>query len=134
MKTLKICRMVSLLSIISCFSLRLVSSSHTNKLVLVFVIVAIVALAINQRYLSGRERHPELLSEFSSIGTVIVQAMAALIFLAIGVIYMIHDISVGSSDPWEYLMWLSLAAYQMFNTLIQYKIRKEYEAENLNQE
>lgn len=128
MKTLKICRMLSLLSIVACFSLRLVSSSQDNKLALVIVIIAIVAITINQRYITGRERQPELLSEFSNKGVVIVQAVVALIFLAIGVIYMIHDISEGS-DPWQYLMWLSLAAYQMFNTMIQYKIRKDYEAE-----
>ena len=28
-------------------------------------------------------------------------------------------------------MWFSLAAYQIFNTLIEYKIRKEYEAEDI---
>lgn len=128
MKTLKICRSISLLSIIACFSLRWVSSSQDNKLALVIVIIAIIALAINQRYITGRERQPELLSEFSNKGVVIVQAVVALIFLAIGVIYMIHDISEGS-DPWQYLMWLSVAAYQMFNTMIQYKIRKDYEAE-----
>lgn len=118
--------MISLLSIVACFSLRWVSSSRDNMLQLAFVIIAIVALSINYRYLTGRERHPELLSEFSNKGVVIVQMVVALIFLAIGVIYMIHDVSEGS-DPWEYLMWLSLAAYQMFNTLIQYKIRKEYD-------
>lgn len=128
MQTLKICRMLSLLSIVACFSLRWVSSSQDNKLALVIVIIAIIAIAINQRYITGRERHPELLSEFSNKGVVIVQAVVALIFLAIGVIYMIHDISEGS-DPWQYLMWLSVAAYQMFNTMIQYKIRKDYEAE-----
>lgn len=128
MKTLKICRMLSLLSLVACGCLRWVSSSHDNKLELVIVIVAVIALAINQRYLTGRERHPELLSEFSNKGVVIVQAVVALIFLAIGIIYMIHDISSGS-DPWQYLSWYSLAAYQIFNTLIEYKIRKEYEAE-----
>ena len=128
MKTLKICRSLSLLSLVACGSLRWVSSSHDNKLELVIVIIAIIVLAINQRYLTGRERHPELLSEFSNKGVVIVQAAVALIFLAIGVIYMIHDISLGS-DPWQYLSWYSLAAYQIFNTLIEYKIRKDYETE-----
>ena len=28
-------------------------------------------------------------------------------------------------------MWFSPAAYQLFNTLIQYKIRKEYEADDI---
>ena len=67
--------MISLLSIMSCFSLRLVAAPHTNKLVLIYVIIAIIAIAINQRYLSGSERHPELLSEFSSKGTVIPRAI-----------------------------------------------------------
>ena len=130
MKTLKICRMLSLLSLVACGSLRWVSSFYDNKLELVIVIIAVIALAINQRYLTGRERHPELLSEFSNKGVVIVQAVVALIFLAIGIIYMIHDISSGY-DPWQYLSWYSLAAYQIFNTLIEYKIRKEYEAEDI---
>lgn len=130
MKTLKICRMLSLLFLVACGILRWVSSSRDNKLALVIVIIAVIALAINQRYLTGRERHPELLSEFSNKGVVIVQAVVALIFLAIGIIYMIHDISLGS-DPWQYLSWYSLAAYQIFNTLIEYKIRKDYEADDI---
>ncbi len=45
-------------------------------MLLVFVIIAIIALAINQRYHTGRERHPELLSEFSNIGVFTVQAIS----------------------------------------------------------
>lgn len=130
MKTLKICRMISLLSIIACFSLRLVSSSENTKWLIGLIVIIAVMLTINQKYNTNRERHPSLLSEFSSKGVVIVQAVIALIFLVIAIVVMVQELSEGPSDPWEYLMWFSLVAYQIFNTLIQYKIRKSYDAEN----
>ena len=129
MKTLKICRMLSLLSVIACFSLKWFSSSEDKWMVIGLIVIIAVALAINQRYISNRERHPALLSEFSSMGVVIVQAVIALAFLAIAINVMLQEIHDGVSDPWEYLMWFSLVVYQMFNTLIQYQIRKGYESE-----
>ena len=121
--------MLSLLSVIACFSLKWFSSSEDKWMVIGLIVILAVALAINQRYISNRERHPALLSEFSSMGVVIVQAVIALAFLAIAINVMLQEIHDGASDPWEYLMWFSLVVYQMFNTLIQYQIRKEYESE-----
>ena len=130
MKTLKVCRIVSMIAFIALFLTELIMQM-TRVDMNWWVIAILAALAIlapvNLRYSTKRERNPRLLSETDK-GYTIYVIITSSIMIVLGITGIFVDFFNTSGSPWGYLAWCFAAAYQIFNSIILYRAKMAYEA------
>lgn len=130
MKTLKVCRIVSMIAFVALFIIELVIQTTMRYEMNWWVIAILAALAIlapvNLRYSTKRERNPRLLSETDK-GYTLYVIITSSIMIVLGITGIFVDFFNNSGSPWGYLAWCSAAAYQIFNSIILYRAKIAYE-------
>ena len=118
MKTLKVCRIVSMIAFIALFLTELIMQM-TRVDMNWWVIAILAALAIlapvNLRYSTKRERNPKLLSE-ADMGYTVYVIISSSILIVLGITGIFVDYFNTSGSPWGYLSWSFAAGYQIFNS------------------
>lgn len=122
MKTLKICRTLCIISVIICLLIRWMPISYNTIPKVCIAAFLAVALFVNGKYSSNSKWHSSILSKYwGAKGFLIGQIVLTIIFLITAVSLIILDASVGATSPLEYLIWLFLVLYQVFNDIILYR-------------
>lgn len=122
MKMLKICRTLCIISVIICLLIRWMPISYNTIPKVCIAAFLAVALFVNGKYSSNNKWHPSILSKYwGAKGFLIGQIVLTIIFLITAVSLIILDASVGATSPLEYLIWLFLVLYQVFNAIILYR-------------
>lgn len=130
MKTLKVCRIVSMIAFIALFLTELIMQMtrvEMNWWVIAILAALAILAPINLRYSTKRERNPKLLSE-ADMGYTVYVIISSSILIVLGITGIFVDYFNTSGSPWGYLSWSFAAGYQIFNSIILYKAKKAYEA------
>lgn len=130
MKTLKVCRIVSMIAFIALFLTELIMQMtrvEMNWWVIAILAPLAILAPINLRHSTKRERNPKLLSE-ADMGYTVYVIISSSILIVLGITGIFVDYFNTSGSPWGYLSWSFAAGYQIFNSIILYKAKKAYEA------
>ena len=134
MRILKVCRIVSMIAFVALFIIELVIQTTMRYemnwwIIAIIAIIAVLAILapINLRYSTKRERNPKLLSE-ADMGYTVYVIISSSILIVLGITGIFVDYFNTSGSPWGYLSWSFAAGYQIFNSIILYKAKKAYEA------
>ena len=131
MMILKVCRIVSMIAFVALFIIELVIQTtmryEMNWWIIAIIAVLAILAPINLRYSTKRERNPKLLSE-ADMGYTAYVIISSSILIVLGITGIFVDYFNTSGSPWGYLSWSFAAGYQIFNSIILYKAKKAYEA------